>query len=284
SVLLAYAIAVPALAQEASADWDLSNNQRQKLLVAYTQFDNGLSIATRCSDGRFEAVLAGLPPAGRASSRVLRIAFGDDSLSDRQWTVATDDTIAVAEMPAPFARQLREGGRLRVLVPNGAADGRNLMYDLQLPGSSVSIDQTLTACERPLVDPRDPELNALEAEGLPRNLIWAERPAPQYPGNNYARGFAVVSCLSNPDGRLRDCAVESEHPHDGRFGAATLRAARRARVQDANTPGAPVPTAFVAFKTHYIIDGYQTREDQQRQRDNREAERREREARRSTGG
>jgi hypothetical protein len=78
--LLACAVALPALAQDASADWDFSNDQRRKLMVAYTQFNNGVGLATRCLDGGFEAVITGLPPAGQASTRTLRIAFGDDEL------------------------------------------------------------------------------------------------------------------------------------------------------------------------------------------------------------
>jgi hypothetical protein len=284
SALLACVIAVPALAQDAAADWDLTNNARTRLMVAHVQFNNGLAIATRCADGGFEAVIAGLPPAGEAASRPLKIAFGDEPLHETRWTVATEDTVAVAELPAPFARKLREGGRFRVLVPNAAADGRNLMYDVQLPASSGSIDQTLTTCERPLVDPRDAELDALEEDGVPPNLGWLARPAARFPRTTYARGFAVVTCISNPDGTLRACEIESEHPREGRFGEAALTAARRARLRNLADPSAPVPTGRIAYKTAFVVQGYERPEDRQRRRDNREAERREREARRSTGG
>lgn len=279
--LLACAVALPALAQDASADWDFANDPRRKLMVAYTEFNNGLGLATRCVDGGFEAVITGLPPAGRATSRPLRVAFGDDELVSYNWSVGINDTIAVSELPAPFARELREGGRLRIMVPRGAADGRNLLYDLTLPASSASIDQTLTACNRPLVDPRDAELAGLQEDGVPRNLAWAVRPTPRFPRTNYARGFAVATCVSNPDGTLRDCTIESEHPRDGRFGQATLDAARRARLQNLDQPGAPVPVARVLFKTHFVISGYQTREDEVRQREAARAEREERAARRA---
>jgi hypothetical protein len=283
TALLACAAALPALAQDASADWDLAHDQRNKLLVAYTRFDNGLGIGARCADGGFEAVISGLPPAGRASSRPLRIAFGDDELSDSQWWVATNDTVAVSELPAPFARELRAGGRLRILVPNGAPDGRNLLYDLTLPASSSSIDQTLTACGRPLVDPRDAELEALEEDGVPRNLAWAVRPRPEFPSTRYARGFAVATCVSNPDGSLRDCTLESEHPRDGRFGQAALAAVRRARLQNLADPGAPLPVTHVLYRTHFVMDGYQTREDEERSRQVRQQQREERAARRAAG-
>lgn len=283
TALLACAAALPALAQDASADWDLAQDQRKKLLVAYTRFDNGVSIGTRCADGGFEAVISGLPPAGRASTRPLRIAFGDDDLSDSRWGVATDDTIAISELPAPFARELRAGGRLRILVPDGAPDGRNLLYDLTLPASSGSIDQTLTACGRPLVDPRDAELETLEEDGVPRNLAWAVRPQPNFPSTRYARGFAVATCVSNPDGSLRDCTIESEHPRDGRFGQAALAAVRRARLQNLADPGAPLPVTRVLYKTHFLMEGYQTREDLERQRESRRLQREERAARRAGG-
>lgn len=281
TALVACAVALPALAQDASADWDLAQDQRQKLVVAYTRFDNGVSIATRCIDGGFEAIITGLPPAGRATSRALRIAFGDEDLVESRWNVATNDTVAVSELPAPFARELRAGGRLRILVPAGAADGRNLMYDLNLPASSASIDQTLTTCDRPLVDPRDAELEALQEDGIPPNLTWAARPQPQFPDTRYARGFAVATCVSNPDGSLRDCALESEHPRDGRFGRAALLAARRARLQNLAEPGAPVPITRVLYKTHFVVEGYQTREDEARQRETRRQQREELAARRA---
>lgn len=280
TALIACAVALPALAQDASGDWDLA--QRGDLLVAYTQFDNGVSIATRCADGGFEAVIGGLPPAGRATSRPLKIAFGDGDLVERRWNVATDDTIAVSELPAPFARELREGGRLRILVPGGAEGGRNLMYDIVLPASSASIDQTLTTCNRPLVDPRDAELEALQEDGVPRNLAWAVRPRVAFPNTRYARGFAVITCVNNPDGSLRDCAIESEHPRDGRFGEVTLASARRARLQNLADPGGPVPVGRVLFKTHFLMEGYQTREDVERQRESRRLQREERAARRAT--
>lgn len=280
--MLVCAVALPALAQDASADWDFANDERRKLMVAYAQFNNGVGLATRCVDGGFEAIITGLPPAGRISNRPLRTAFGDEELVQYNWSVGIDDTVAVSQLPAPFARELRNGGRLRILVPRGAADGRNLLYDLTLPASSASIDQTLTACNRPLVDPRDAELDALLEDGVPTDLNWAVRPTPRFPRTSYARGFAVATCVTNPDGTLRDCTIESEHPRDGRFGQATLDAARRARVQNVDQPGSPVPVKLVLFKTNYVVSGYQTREDEARQRDAARREREERAARRAT--
>lgn len=282
--LLGCALAGPGLAQEGARDWDLLNDPGRKLVVAYIGFDNGLTLATRCADGGFETLVTGLPPAGRATRRPLRIAFGEEELVNSQWSVATQDTVAVADLPAPFARRMRAGGRLRILVPGGASDGRNLMYDLQLPASAAAVDHTLTACGRPVTDPRDAELDTLPDEGVPGNLAWAVRPTPTFPNTRYARGFAVITCMTNPDGRLRDCTIESEYPRDGGFGDATLAAARRGRVENLAEPGGPVPAGQALYKVNFIVDGYQTREDEQARRENRAREREQRAAARRASG
>lgn len=279
AVLLACAVALPALAQDAGRDWDMLRDPGKKLTMAYTEFDTGLGIAARCVDESYEAIITGLPPAGEdRETRELRIAFGDDELHGQRWNVAVNDTIAVSELPAPFARKLREGGRLRVMIPRAAEGGRNLLYDLTLPESAASIDETLTVCGRPTVDPRDVELAALPEGGLPLGLIWARRPTPTFPtGARYARGFAAVMCLTNPDGSLRDCTIESEHPQEAGFGDAALRATRRARVANTGNPDAAVPLGRILYRTNFILSGYETREDQQRFREQRQ---RDREARR----
>lgn len=282
-VLLACAVALPALAQDADRDWDMLRDPGKKLTIAYTRFDSGLGIAARCVDESYEALITGLPSAGGGETRILRVAFGDDELREQRWNVAVNDTIAVSELPAPFARKLREGGRLRILIPGGAEGGRNLLHDLTLPASSTSIDETLTVCERPLTDARDAELEALPEGGLPTSLNWASRPRPTFPDPiRYARGFATVLCLTNPDGSLRDCSVESEHPQEGGFGASALRAARRARVANADDPGGPVPLSRVLYRTNFVLDGYQTREDERRRREQRQRDRDARERGRST--
>ena len=274
AIFLACAFALPALAQDTDSDWDMLRDPREKLTVAYTLFNSGLGIAARCVNESYEAVIIGLPPAGAGETRELRIAFGDEELAAQRWNVAVNDTVAVSNLPATFARKLREGGRLRVMIPGGAEGGRNLLHDLTLPASSVAIDETLTVCDRPLIDPRDAEIEALPEGGLPSNLIWASAPRPSFPDSaRYGRGFAMVMCLTSPDGALRDCSVEAEHPQQGGFGDAALRAARRARVANADVPTGPVPPALVLYRTNFVMDGYQTREDDQRRREQRERER-----------
>jgi len=249
-------IAVPALAQDA-ADWDLTVHDRQKVTVATIQFSNGLGIAVRCVEGSYEAFMEGLPAAAAAAStRTLRIGIGDEPVANSTWTVADEPTIAVSSLPAPFARSLRRGGRLQVVVPGAGENGRNLRYVMDLPESTTAIDQTLATCNRPLADPRDGQLADMGESGLPGDLVWSRAPRPSYPGaSRYASGFAVLSCLTTAEGSLRDCVVESEHPHKGRFGQAALRSTGEARLALAGDVSAPVPLRQITFRTNFRMAG-----------------------------
>lgn len=254
--LTALALVLPILGQDAPPDWQISRDPDAGATLAYTGFSNGLTIVARCQQGRYEVLLAGLPPAreDEEENRELRVAFGDEELASQRWSVAVKNTTAVSDLPAPFARNLREGGRLQIQVPNGAGEGRNVRYDLTLPSSPASIDETLTACGRPLVDPRDAELESLPETGLPSHLVWVRAPRGQYPGGRtYTQGFAVVSCITDPDGSLRDCTVESEYPQDGGFGDAALKSARDARTGNGAGPSQPVPTSRVIYRVQFRV-------------------------------
>lgn len=241
--------ASPALSQEDSKpDWDLSRDENGSL-VAYTTYDTGLSLGFRCKDGAFAAVAAGLPHFN-GNRRPLMLRFGDREPFRSMWTNTTNETVAVADYPAPLARKFRQGGPLRLTAPGGAPDGRDLTYAVVLPSSNVAIDTVLTECGRPLNDPRDALLEPIGSHGLSGAATWARAPRVQFPNTFYASGFAVLTCLAWPDGSTSDCVVESEHPHDGRFGEAALRGARRARVAfDGEAPERPIRVGFyVGFR------------------------------------
>ena len=250
---VALAVAPPHAAW--AQDWDVHRDARTRTVLAYTLFDAGLGITFRCQDGGYDAVIGGLPPAGDASTRPLRLIFGEPTSSPhpQSWNVAVDDTMAVSPLPAPLARRLREGGRLQIILPAAGEGGRNLRYDLTLPASAAAIDETLTACGRPLVDPRDATLADLDDAGLPGGMVWTRRPRPAYPNGRkvYVRGFAVATCVTAPDGRLRDCVVETEHPRDGGFGDEVLRGARAARVGHGDGSEAPFPARRVMFRVDF---------------------------------
>lgn len=256
--IVAFAVSGTALAQERSDDWDILVQPENRLTMAYVDFGNALSIGVRCVDGSYEAILTGLPPAPDLDRRVIMLQFADDeSAYPTRWNVAIDPAVAVSENPAAFARDLRQGGQVQVTVPEGADDGRNLRYVLPLPSQHASIDQTLQACGKPLEDPRDLELAALGDTGLPGGITWARPPRPSYPdrgGRPYVRGFAVVTCLSQPDGSVRACEVEAEHPRDGGFGQSALDSVRRARLENTANPGEAVPMRKILFRADFRME------------------------------
>lgn len=255
-VMTAALMAGSAVAQDAAPtgeDWDFAKDVKKKSAIAYVTTTTGLSIATRCMDGAYSALLFGLPEVTRRTkTRPLQIMFRDEEASEWRWNVTTDRTGAVADFPAPFARELRQGGRLQIIVPDGGGAGRNLRYDLQLPASGSAIDETLSACERPLVDPRDQELDAIGEDGLQVGMRWARQIRPRYPSQSrYSEGFAVTTCVAQTDGKLRDCVIETEHPADGRFGEAVMNAVRNATVAyDGDQPKAP---RMMAFRVNFIM-------------------------------
>jgi len=219
---------------------------------AVLPFSSGLGIILRCDDGDYQAALAGPPATGH--TRELRIAVQDGQLHPQTWNVGARPDIALADIPAFFARSLRAGGKLAVVIPGGAGDGRNLRHEVELPPSTASIDATLAACGRPLVDPRDALLGDIGPHGLPAEITWRVPPRPDYPpGPMYSRAYAVVSCLAQPSGALSDCLVESEFPHGQDFGRTAVRAARRASVRINYPPGAPVAPRRISFRVNYIV-------------------------------
>jgi hypothetical protein len=256
---LLLAVALPAMAQDAAeADWDTLRDPAKRSVIAYIPVTTGLMLGVRCTDGAFDAVIAGLPehPRGRPT-RALHLAFGDEPLHATNWSVTTDRTVAISDYPALFARSLRKGGPLKIMVPGGAGDGRNLVHDLVLPPSSAAIAETMAACDRPLEDPRDALLPDIGPNGLPAGLHWERQPRPRYPMTNFASGYAVISCIAGADGALSQCQAESEQPARGRFAEAALHATRDARVVSDTEPTGQLRPRLIAFRVNFYIDGYQ---------------------------
>lgn len=254
ATLLILAVASPAFGQASGEDWDIVRQPDQKSVFAYVTTTTGLAIGFRCVDGAFGALIAGLSPVSRnARTRVLRMKVGDGELQDTIWNVTTDRTVALADYPASLAREMRDGGAVTIVVPRGAEDGRNLRHELELPGSSAAIDETLTACGRPLVDPRDALLPDIEESGLSGGITWAQQPRIRYPRTSYIEGVAVITCLMQADGSLDQCAVEAEFPTDGHFGEAALRGMDRARlISSTEVEGAYRPR-IIGFRSIFRI-------------------------------
>lgn len=256
--------AFDAMGQDAAQDWEVV--QRDNVVGAATQYDNGLSLIVRCTDGRsLNAMIVGLPAAQGHTRQIAtwfeggerdeRHASRPGARNPRGWGVGGNAGTAFSRYPAGLARRLREGGVMNVLVPGGAEDGRNLRYVLELPESPSAMEMVLNTCGRELKDPRDDDVEALGADGLPYRITWARQPSIQYPtGRTYVRGFVTVSCMTLPDGRLEECVLESEQPEGGGFGEAVLRAARNGRLRNEDDRRSPVPRTRILFHANFVMD------------------------------
>lgn len=256
--LLLSAMLTAGSAAAQSTDWDVRREPGSRLMVAFTAFDNGLAIGARCTAGTYEVAIAGLPkPSSELDRRPLRIGFNGGPLQDEVWFVAGNGETAISSLPAPFARTLREGGRMDVVVPGGGEGGRNIRYVVDLPPSGEAIDQTLTACGRPLEDSRDSQLDSVPEGGLQADIKWRSEPRVAFPLQGSGSGFVTVSCLTQATGAVRDCAIEAEYPARLGFGRAALRAMDDARLELADGSGGPLTVRLIVFTAVFYVDGFQ---------------------------
>ncbi|CAN5367587.1 hypothetical protein BH09PSE1_BH09PSE1_29480 [soil metagenome] len=257
--------ALPAFAQDttpqtappAEDGWDVFRDPSRSMLMAYADFGSGVGVAVRCVGRSYEAVITGLP-ATESETRPLRIRFaGHDADIVQRWNVAQDGTVAASSFPARFARDLRKGGSLGIVVPDAAADGRDLRFALDLPSSGAAIDETLAACGLPVVDPRADQITELGENGLPPGLEWRVRPHPRFPRTDYVRGVATLSCLTRDDGSLDQCTIESEYPPGAGFGATALSGLGDARLR--TTDGSPMTVRMVMFRVNFRTNAIRNR-------------------------
>jgi hypothetical protein len=227
--------ALPAVAQEAPAqDWVLTQVREQDAVVAAAPFSNGITVVARCSDNVFALILMGLPEADRsATTRRLILLVGDETRErPYSWSVASDRSAAFSRVPALTARQLMKGGKLQIIVP-GEPGGRRTRYVMSVRPSESALQDVLSRCGRPIVDPRD-DLLLGDGQGLPEGLHWVTQPRPTAPGSNVHRaatgGSVTLSCTIGAGGRLTDCEVEDEFPHGANLAQAVSRSTDAARV------------------------------------------------------
>lgn len=241
-------------------DWSFAAIPESKATLAVAEFSSGLGLVARCVDGTFDVLVHGLPAApGRETTREIALAVGEDGEERTTvWQVGTDRTTAFSRLPARVARQLAEGGKLQVIVP-GAEGERRTRYEMQLSPSGEAIEKTLTACGRPLVDPRDTRAEGNGQSGLPAPITWARTPQPNYPmfPGVAGEGYVGLSCVVSDDGRLNDCQIESEHPPRQFFGQAVERSLGRARVKlddDGVASGQTLGGRMIVFVVAFRLD------------------------------
>lgn len=251
-VVMAVAIGGPVEAQE--DDWDLLREPELNRTVASLVFTDGFAVAARCSDGVFDLMLAGLPRNREDHvTRTIEIGLGDQAMTEQSWMTSAEGDTVFSRLPARFARELREGGLLRVQVPaEGAEPARRFV--VELPPSPAAINETLIACDRPINDTRLSEDSwVVPEDGSPSGYRWLRAPRPVYPNlastMEIPHGLVAVSCVRRPDGRLDLCEIESEAPGGYGFGDATLRSLGDARLT--SSEGQEYPDSVVVFSINY---------------------------------
>lgn len=268
AAIVTLATATSALAQESTPhgeDWTLTSVPERKAVMATIDFTSGLAIAARCVDGVYDVLITGLPDApNRSLSRELGIQAGDqEEPYTSVWTVGTQRNAAFSRIPAVVARDLAKGGTLQVIVPP-TSGGPRTRYVMELAPSSTAIEQTLTACGRPMVDPREVRADEIDGngqDGLPTSVAWQTMPRPTFPqsvnGRSPREGYVVLSCVTDERGGLTDCQTESEQPAGYDLGRSVERALPRARIKltdEAAAMGRPLAGRMIRFAVNFKME------------------------------
>lgn len=263
-VSAAFVTAAPASAkaQESTAaeNWITTRVREHDAVIAAAPFSNGITLMARCMDNVFGLVLTGLPEvAAPATSRSLILVVGDDEERPYIWNIAAAErSAALSRVPAIIARQLAKGGRLQIIVP--AEEGeRRTRYVVDLPRSGAGIEEVLTRCGRPLVDPRDDLLQG-DGAGMARGYVWRQMPRPEFPSPTVhgarSGGMATMSCQVLETGRVTDCEIEDEFPAGFGFGQAARRGVSNARIgqtEEAREAGRPFAGGRIIFTTTFMM-------------------------------
>lgn len=227
ALLTAVGAASPALAQQATEDWDLTTNAEQQLTLATLDFGANV-LALRCHAGALDMLLTGVPISTGATRKV-QVSVGPITAEDQVWIAQSGQPVLGADEPARLARQLRAGGDLDVRLDPESPTDRSRRYRLTAPASVAAVDTVLIACGQPLDEPRDLLLR-LPADEIP---VWTRRPMPAYPpaaAANIAEAVVRVSCVIAQDWSADDCRVESENPQGHGFGDSAVAASNQARL------------------------------------------------------
>lgn len=256
---MALGSATPVQAQ----DWE-TTTAANGIKVVSIEYDNGIGIAFRCEDQSLDALLVGLPPtplpgpAFELQARNIRLFWGrDEPIDVGRWWRTTQPEISLTDSPAGLARALRRGGELHIVAADAGEGGTDLRYIVELPPSYAALEEILSVCGQPLVDPVEMErMDQIEpwapGQAVPA-LVWRHRPRLEFPSTHWNSGVARLNCLVEPSGSLSSCFLEGELPRGAGFGRSALRAARRASVRRADGSDAPIPTSQISFAVRYHL-------------------------------
>lgn len=244
--------AFPALAQNAPAPvvaatdgWDMETDAARKITLASIRYDSGAGLIVQCRDGELSTIILGLPataapitPQNGVTTRRLETGALNE-LAPVTWRSAPDGTSAMRSGDVRRIRDLKKGGRFIVRTVAAENDpARAIVFDL--PTDPSGLDQVLTACGRPLSDPRD-ALRDVSA------FVTVDQRHPGLDGGSLSGNGDMTyeySCIVAPAGRVRDCRVELMRPANPEYEARLLRSAPRARFDFGEDPDSLVGGIF----------------------------------------
>lgn len=243
-------------------DWTVVRFTEEPTIVATASFDNGIKLIARCMDDVYDVIVGGLPPAPRRQvSREIGLLVGDDTVERMTtWTIGEAADTAFSRVPALVARKLAEGGQVQIIIPPQRRGGPRTRYVMDLTPSSTALERTLTACGRPLVDPRDNDADGNGQDGLPVSIEWVRQPRVEFPapvrGRMPMRGYVTLTCVIQAEGRLGDCQIESEQPARYNLGKEVREALDTARVRpsrEAQAAGRPFEGRLILFTVAFSM-------------------------------
>lgn len=212
AVVLGFAGPVTA---QTTDDWDVSTDPGRGLTVASVEYSSGAILRVQCHAGQLDVGISGLR-ASPSDSRPYSRTLPDGGLIQSYWTGSSSTGTLLSAQPIRDARSFKAGGALKLAWGTDAHPP--LSIDLDLPSQSTGIDQVLTACGRPLVDPRDRRMavNDLMLEGP--KLEISDKAA------RYGDIQVEISCVVTA-GRLAECQSDHESPTAPEVGEDTARLA-----------------------------------------------------------
>jgi hypothetical protein len=234
-----------AVALQADAPLTWRTVQQDKLQVSEISYDVGVTLTVVCRDKQLIAAITGLPLSPSPNGRQrLEMNVPGDTLQAANWRVLGQAMIAPA--PAVYARRLRTADRLTLrLLSEGEGPARR--YELALPEDHSSLDQTLAACDTPLVAETDaaydPMMSSVTWRILPRIT-----PPERIPSGGSA--MALLECSVGAGDRAENCRVLEETPRGSGFGRSAAQSIRSGQL--GLIDGGP-PTVGATFKTRFWL-------------------------------
>ncbi len=135
---------------------------------------------------------------------------------------------------------------------------------MDLDPSSIAIEQTLTACGRPMVDPREARAKEIDGngqDGLPDTVQWQTMPRPVFPesvnGRSPLEGYVVLSCVLTDTCQMTECQTESEQPAGYNLWRSVERSLPRARLklsEQAAAAGVSLAGRMVRFSVNFKME------------------------------